>query len=169
MSQITASEYIAEAFESYGVTHFFFVPVSIPAACKEMQKRGIIPVMTHGEKSAAYMADGYARVSHRVGVCGAQTIGGTNLAAGLRDPFMARIPVLAISGGKFTQSRYRFMYQEIDDMPIYESITKFNASVENADRVPDLLYTAFRAATTGMPQPVHLELPGFRPSRPSRL
>ena len=82
MSRITASRYIAEAFKAYGVTHFFYVPVIIPEACKEMQRMGITPVMTHGEKAAAYMADGYARVSHRVGVCGAQTIGGTNLAAG---------------------------------------------------------------------------------------
>src|SRR5512136_1648871 len=161
MSQTTSSKYIAEAFKAYGVTHFFYVPVIIPGACKEMQRMGITPVMTHGEKAAAYMADGYARVSHRVGVCGSQTIGGSNLAAGLRDPFLARIPVLAISGGKLAQSRYRFMYQEIDDMPIYQAITKFNATVENADRLPDLLNTAFRAATTGMPQPVHLELPGF--------
>ncbi|MBN1381348.1 MAG: thiamine pyrophosphate-binding protein [Deltaproteobacteria bacterium] len=161
MSKITASKYIAEAFKAYGVTHFFYVPVIIPEACKEMQRLGITPIMTHGEKAAAYMADGYARVSHRVGVCGSQTIGGTNLAAGLRDPFLARIPVLAITGGKLPQSRYRLMYQEIDDMPIYQAVTKFNATVENADRLPDLLNTAFRAATTGMPQPVHLELPGI--------
>jgi acetolactate synthase-1/2/3 large subunit len=153
--------YIAEAFKAYGVTHFFYVPVIIPEACKEMQRMGITPIMTHGEKAAAYMADGYARVSHRVGVCGSQTIGGTNLAAGLRDPFLARIPVLAITGGKLPQSRYRLMYQEIDDMPIYQAITKFNATVENEDRLPDLLNTAFRTATTGMPQPVHLELPGI--------
>jgi acetolactate synthase-1/2/3 large subunit len=161
MSRIEASKFIAEAFKAYGVTHFFYVPVIIPGACKEMQQMGITPVMTHGEKAAAYMADGYARVSHRVGVCGSQTIGGTNLAAGLRDPYLARIPVLAISGGKLPQHRYRFTYQEIDDMPIYQSITKFNATVENGERLPDLLNTAFRAATTGMPQPVHLELPGF--------
>jgi len=161
MSQINSSKYIADAFKAYGVTHFFYMPVIVPGACKEMQKTGIIPVMTHGEKAAAYMADGYARVSHRVGVCGSQTIGGTNLAAGLRDPFLARVPVLAISGGKLPQHKYRLTYQEIDDMPIYQAITKFNATVENAERLPDLLNTAFRAATTGMPQPVHLELPGF--------
>ncbi len=161
MSQINSSKYIADAFKAYGVTHFFYVPVIIPGACKEMQRMGITPVMTHGEKAATYMADGYARVSHRIGVCGAQTIGGTNLAAGLRDPYLARVPVLAISGGKLPQHRYRLTYQEIDDMPIYQSITKFNATVENGERLPDLLNTAFRAATTGMPQPVHLELPGF--------
>ncbi len=160
MTRLTGARYVAEAFKGYGVTHFFYVPVIIPEAVKAMTRLGITPVMTHGEKAAAYMADGYARVSHRPGVCGAQTIGGTNLAAGLRDAFLARIPVIAISGGKLAERRYRFVYQEIDDMPIYQAITKFNATVERVDRLPDLLATAFRSATSGMPQPVHLELPG---------
>jgi len=161
MARMSGSRYIAEFFKAYGVTHFFYVPVSLPGAVQEMTSLGLTPVMTHGEKAAAYMADGYARVSHRPGVCGAQTIGGTNLAAGLRDAFLARIPVVAFSGGKFPRSRYRFLYQEIDDMPIYQAITKYNVTVENPDRLPDLLRTAFRAATTGMPQPVHLEVGGF--------
>ena len=161
MTRLTGARFIAEAFKTHGVTHFFYVPVIIPEAVKEMTRMGITPVMTHGEKSAAYMADGFARVSHRVGVCGAQTIGGTNLAAGLRDAFLARMPVLALSGGKLPERRYRFVYQEIDDMPIYQSVTKFNATVENVERLPDLLRTAFRTATSGMPQPVHLELTGM--------
>ena len=160
MTRLTGARYLAEAFKAYGVTHFFYVPVIIPEAVKEMTRLGITPVMTHGEKPAAYMADGYARVSHRPGVCGAQTIGGTNLAAGLRDAFLARVPVIALCGGKLPQRRYRFVYQEIDDMPIYQAITKFNATVERVDRLPDLLCTAFRSATSGMPQPVHLELAG---------
>jgi acetolactate synthase I/II/III large subunit len=72
---------------TYRVTHFFHVPVIVPAAMREMVDIGVTPVMTHGEKAAAYMADGYARASGRAGVCGAQTIGGTNLAAGLRDAY----------------------------------------------------------------------------------
>jgi acetolactate synthase I/II/III large subunit len=158
--RMTGARYIAEAFKAYGITHFFYVPVIIPEAVKEMTRLGITPVMTHGEKAAAYMADGFARISHHPGVCGAQTIGGTNLAAGLRDAFLARVPVVAICGGKLPQRRYRFVYQEIDDMPIYQAITKFNATVERLDRLPDLLRAAFRSATSGMPQPVHLELPG---------
>ena len=76
------SDQIAEMLAGYGVTHFFFVPVVLPETVKRMHARGILPVMTHGEKAAAYMADGYARISRKVGVCGAQAIGSTNLAAG---------------------------------------------------------------------------------------
>ena len=146
---------------AYGVTHCFYVPVVLSEAIKLMPDKGITAVMTHGEKAAAYMADGYARVSGKVGICAAQAIGATNLAAGLKDAYLARIPVLAISGGMNVGSRYRLHYQEIDDMPIYDHLTKFNARIEDASRMPDLIAQAFRSATTGMPQPVHLELDGL--------
>src|SRR5437899_10655728 len=160
-SLMSTSRYLAEALRIYGVTDFFHVPVIVPAAMREMVDGGVTPVMTHGEKAAAYMADGYARASGRAGVCGAQAIGGTNLAAGLRDAFMARIPVVALTGGKRVETQYRGQYQEIDDMPIFEAITKFNRTVWSPERLPDLLGSAFRAATTGAPAPVHLELSGM--------
>src|SRR6202000_680290 len=118
-----------EFFKAYDVTHYFFMPVSIHRAIKEMERLGVKAISAHSEKAAAYMADGYARVSGKVGVCGAQTIGATNLAAGLRDAFMARIPLVAITGGKYPDTRYKMSYQEIDDMPIFEALTKFNAMV----------------------------------------
>lgn len=158
---LPADRFLAEALSEAGVTHYFHVPVSIPGALKHMPESGITPVMAHGEKAAAYMADGYARVCGRVGVCGSQTIGGTNLAAGLRDAYLARVPVLAITGGKLPESEYRGQYQEIDDMPVYQVLTKYNAIVWSPDRLPDLLSSAFRAATTGTPQPVHLEFSGI--------
>jgi acetolactate synthase I/II/III large subunit len=161
MAKMSGDAFLARSLQRYGVTHFFHVPVIVPLAMKEMASLGIVPVMTHGEKAAAYMADGYARVSGRPGVCGAQTIGGTNLAAGLRDAFQSRTPVIALTGGKTANLKYRLAYQEIDDMPIYEALTKFNVIVEAPQRLPDLLHTAFRAATSGMPIPVHLELSGF--------
>ncbi len=158
---VSADRYLAEALAGYGVTHFFHVPVIVPSAMREMMRLGAtLPVMTHGEKAAAYMADGYARVSGRPGLCGSQGIGATNLAAGLRDACLARIPVIALTGGKRAETEYRRPYQEIDDMPIFDALTKFNATVALPERLPDLLATAFRAATTGMPSPVHLELGG---------
>ena len=154
------SDQIAEMLAAYGVTHFFFVPVILPETVKRMPGRGILPVMTHGEKAAAYMADGYARISRKVGVCGAQAIGSTNLAAGLRDAYMARTPVIALSGVPSAQAAYRNIYQDIEDHGAIESVTKWNATVPGPARFPDLLRQAFRAATTGVSRPVHLALPG---------
>jgi acetolactate synthase-1/2/3 large subunit len=145
---------------AYGVSHFFFVPVVLPETVKRMSQRGILPVMTHGEKSAAYMADGYARISRRVGVCGAQAIGSTNLAAGLRDAYMARTPVIALSGVASAETAYRNLYQDVDDHGAFESVTKWNATVPGPARFPDLLRQAFRTATSGVSRPVHLGLAG---------
>ena len=154
------SDQIAEMLAAYGVSHFFFVPVILPETVKRMSERGILPVMTHGEKAAAYMADGYARISRKVGVCGAQAIGSTNLAAGLRDAYMARAPVVALSGEPDARTSYRNLYQDLDDHGAFEAVTKWNARVPGPSRFPDLLRQAFRTASSGVPRPVHLGLVG---------
>ena len=154
------SDQIAEMLAAYGVSHFFFVPVILPETIKRMSERGILPVMTHGEKAAAYMADGYARISRKVGVCGAQAIGSTNLAAGLRDAYMARTPIVALSGEPDARTSYRNLYQDLDDHGAFEAVTKWNAHVPGPSRFPDLLRQAFRSASSGVPRPVHLGLAG---------
>jgi len=160
MPVMTGSRYFAEAMQAYGVTHVFLVPTIVTPALAEMEGMNITRVTAHSEKSAVYMADGYARASHRPGVCGAQTIGAANLAAGLRDPFLACSPVIALTGGRFPETKHRYVYQEIDDYPLFEPLTKFNAQVDIPERIPDLLRQAFRSASTGCPGPVHLEIGG---------
>jgi len=157
---VQTSDQIAEMLHAYGVSHFFFVPVILPETIKRMSRRGILPVMTHGEKAAAYMADGYARISGKVGICGAQAIGSTNLAAGLRDAYMARTPIVALSGEPNAQTSYRNLYQDVDDHGAFEGVTKWNAHVPGPARFPDLLRQAFRSASSGVPRPVHLGLVG---------
>ena len=160
MPTMTGSRYIAEAFRGYGVSHVFFVPTMLLHAMAEMEDMDIRRVVTHGEKAAAYMADGYARASGRPGVCMAQTIGGANLAAGLRDAYMACSPVIALTGGRDHASMYRNAYQEIEDFPLYEPVTKGNFLLYDVRRIPDILRQAFRVATTGAPRPVHIEMRG---------
>ena len=106
------------------------------------------------------MADGYARASGKPGVCMAQVIGALNLAAGLRDAYLAHSPVIAITGGRDPKTKFRKVYQEIDDVPAFEPVTKFNATVDDVARFPDMVRQAFRVATTGTPGPVHLQFRG---------
>jgi acetolactate synthase I/II/III large subunit len=160
MPKMTGSRFFAEAMQSYGVTHVFFVPTIMLPALAEMEDMNIRRVMTHGEKAAAYMADGYARASRKPGICMAQTVGAANLAAGLRDAYLAGSPVIAITGGRQPETMYRHVYQEIEDLPMFNTVTKFNAQVDTVERLPDLLRQAFRAATSGAPGPVHLEMRG---------
>ncbi len=155
------AEVVAEMLAGYGVTHVFMVPAVLRRSFVEMERRTkIARVHCHGEKSAAYMADGYARASGKPGICMAQVIGALNLAAGLRDAHLAHSPVIAMTGGRDPKTKFRKVYQEIDDVPAFEPVTKFNATVDEVARIPDMLRQAFRVATSGAPGPVHLQFRG---------
>jgi len=159
MPKMTGARVFAEMMRGYGVSHIFFVPAIMAKALAEMEGMPIRRVMVHGEKAAAYMADGFARASGKVGICMAQCIGASNLAAGLRDAYMAGSPVIAISGGYLPSTRYRHAYQEVEDFSQFAAVTKFSASVDANTRLPDLVRQAFREATSGAPGPVHLQMP----------
>ncbi len=161
MGKPLAARYLASALEAYGVSAVFLVPTILSRTLYEMEQHtDVRRIVTHGEKSAAYMADGYARATGRPGVCMSQHVGNANLAAALRDPFLGRSPVLALTGGPFEWSRGRNYYQEIDDFPLFKPVTKYTTQVFDAVRLPDLLGQAFRAMTGGKPGPAHLELAG---------
>ena len=159
--KMTGAECLADMLKEYGVTHVFMVPAVLRRTFVEMERRtSIARIHTHGEKSAAYMADGYARASGKPGICMAQVIGALNLAAGLRDAWLAHSPVIAMTGGRDAKTKFRKVYQEIDDMPAFEPVTKFNATVDDVARFPDMVRQAFRTATSGTPGPVHLQFRG---------
>ena len=161
MSKMSGAQFIAETFKGYGVTHVFFVPAILINSLVKMEKLNIRRIMAHSEKAAAYMADGYARASHRPGVCMAQSVGAANLAAGLQDAYLGLSPVIAITGVRPSSHKYRHSYQEIDHAPLFEPVCKFNVMVDTVEQLPFLLRQAFREATSGAPGPVHLDLRGI--------
>jgi acetolactate synthase I/II/III large subunit len=159
--KMTGAECLADMLKGYGVTHLFMVPAVLRRTFAELERRSdIARIHTHGEKSAAYMADGYARTSGRPGICMAQVIGALNLAAGLRDAWLAHSPVIAFTGGREPKTKFRKVYQEIDDVPAFEPVTKFNATIDDVARFPDMIRQAFRVAVSGTPGPVHLQFRG---------
>jgi acetolactate synthase I/II/III large subunit len=159
--KMSGAECLADMLKGYGVTHVFHVPAVLRKTFAVMESRTDIKRLhVHGEKAAAYMADGYARASGKPGICMAQVIGALNLAAGLRDAWLAHSPVIAMTGGREPKTKFRKVYQEIDDMPAFEPVTKFNATVDDVARFPDMVRQAFRVATSGTPGPVHLQFRG---------
>jgi acetolactate synthase-1/2/3 large subunit len=159
--KMTGAECLADMLKGYGVTHVFHVPAVLRRTFAEMERRTDIKRLhVHGEKSAAYMADGYARATGKPGICMAQVIGALNLAAGLRDAWLAHSPVIAFTGGREPRTKFRKVYQEIDDVPAFEPVTKFNATVDDVARFPDMVRQAFRVAVSGTPGPVHLQFRG---------
>ena len=158
---MSGAECLADMLKGYGVTHVFHVPAVLRKTFAVMESRTDIKRLhVHGEKAAAYMADGYARACGRPGICMAQVIGALNLAAGLRDAALAHSPVIAMTGGREPKTKFRNVYQEIDDVPAFEPVTKFNATVDDVARYPDMVRQAFRVATSGKPGPVHLQFRG---------
>ncbi len=162
MPKMNGARFIAETLKGYGVTHVFFVPAVLSNALAEMEKLDIRRILAHSEKAAAYMADGYARASHRPGVCLAQSVGAANLASGLQDAYLGLSPVIAITGHRPSLQKYRHAYQEIEHWPLFEPVTKFNVTVDIVEQLPLLLRQAFREATSGAPGPVHLDLQGYQ-------
>src|SRR6266513_3394878 len=159
--RMTGAECLADMLKGYGVTHVFMVPAVLRRTFAEMERRTTIKrIHTHGEKSAAYMADGYARASAKPGICMAQVIGALNLAAGLRDAYLAHSPVIAMTGGRDPKTKFRKVYQEVDDVPAFEPVTKMNVTIDDVARIPDMVRQAFRVAPTGTPGPVHLQVGG---------
>jgi len=160
-NELTGAKVLAKMLHDYGVTDIFHVPAVLRTTMAELETiSNIRRIHAHGEASAAYMADGYARASGRPGVCAAQIIGALNLAAGLRDAWLAKSPVIALTGGRDQATKFRKAYQEVDDIPAFEPVTKLNATVDSANRFPDMLNQAFRVAVSGSPGPVHLQFKG---------
>mgnify|MGYP002640826517 FL=1 len=161
MAKTTGAVIMADMLKGYGVTHIFHVPAVLRTTMVEIEKRTDIKRLhVHSEATAAYMADGYARASGRPGICMAQVIGALNLAAGLRDAWLAHSPVIAFTGGRDPNTKFRGVYQEVDDVPAFDPVTKFNATVDSVQRFPDMVRQAFRSATSGTPGPVHLQFRG---------
>ena len=161
MTKMTGARFLAETLAGYGITHNFMVPAVLRRTLAEMERcTGIVSIHTHGEQSAAYMADGYARAARRPGLCMAQQVGALNLASGLRDAWLGHSPVIAFTGGPPRLEKRRVLHQDADDIRAFEPYTKWNASVNDVARFPDMVRQAFREATTGCPGPVHLQIEG---------
>ncbi len=161
MSTLSGAKYIAGFLKNHGVTHVFYMEAILRRTLVEMEKLGIERVLTHSEKAAAYMADGYARTALRPGVCMAQSVGAANLAAGLQDAFLGHTPVIAFTGSKPPLYQYRNAYQEINHNAMYDPVTKYNVKIDTIKQLPVLLPQAFREATTGTPGPVHVDYLGY--------
>jgi acetolactate synthase-1/2/3 large subunit len=158
--KMSGAKFIAETFKGYGVTHVFFVEAILRQTLVEMEALGISRILTHSEKAAAYMADGYARTSRRPGICMSQSVGAANLASGLQDPYLGLSPVIALTGKKALSAQHRNAYQEIPHGSMFDSVTKYNVSIDTGEQLLYFIRQAFREATSGSPGPVHLDIGG---------
>jgi acetolactate synthase-1/2/3 large subunit len=122
-------------------------------------------VMTKHEEGAAFMADGYARVSGRLAVCaGTSGPGATNLVTGVACAFADGVPMLVVTGQAASHALGKGAAQEtaregIDIVEMFRPITKYSAMITSPDTLSHHLRRALRLALTGRPGPVHLNVP----------
>src|SRR6478736_5951536 len=161
-SMMNGAEWLARALAGTGMSHVFFVESVMRRTLLQLSDVGVKPVLAHSEKAAAYMADGYARVARRPGVCMAQSVGAANLASGLQDPWLGRSPVIALTGHKEPSFQHRNSYQEIPHAPLFSAVTKFSSPVYATTELPRLMRHAWRAALAETPRPTHLDFSGHQ-------
>lgn len=149
--------------EAHGVTHMFGLCGDTTLPFYDALARldhDITHILTRDERHAAYMADAYARVTGKPGVCEGPSGGGaTYILPGLVEANESSVPVLAITTDVSTTARGRYPLTELDQVSMMRPLTKWNTSLDDASRLPAMMRTAFRAMTTGRPGAVHLALP----------
>jgi acetolactate synthase I/II/III large subunit len=160
---LTGAEAVVEMLKAHGVEVIFGLcgDTSLPLYdALARLPHGMRHVLTRDERHAAYMADGYARVTSKVGVCEGPSGGGaTYILPGLVEANESSIPVLAINTDVSVSSRGRYTLTELDQRALMRPLTKWNAVLDRAADIPRTFRAAFDAMTTGRPGAAHIALP----------
>ena len=162
LATLTGAEAVVEMLRAHGVDTIFGLcgDTSLPLYDALARSGFIRHVLTRDERHAGYMADGYARVSGRGGVCEGPSGGGaTYILPGLVEANESSIPVLAINTDVSVSSRGKFTLTELDQRALMKPLTKWNAVLDRPADIPRVMRTAFEAMTTGRPGAAHIALP----------
>lgn len=162
MGTVTGSELLARALRSQGVdTVFYLMGGPMLETEATLITLGVRMIDTRHEQAAVMEAHAWARLTRRPGVAMASSgPGATNLVTGVANAFVDAAPLVAIAGSSPRISAGMEAFQEIDQVGVMRPITKWAQRVLDARRIPELVGTAFRHATTGRLGPVYLDLPG---------
>ena len=157
----TLSQALASLVRAYGAEYIFTLTGAPQNALIEMQNReNVRVVLGHSERSALAMADAYARVTGKPTFGIVQYgPGATYLPASIIDAYWASSPLIALSGTTSTVTRYRYEYQELEQVSMFPSMTKWAGELPQPERIGDVLRTAVRSAVSGVPGPVYLGIP----------
>ena len=162
-NHLSGADAMVRMLQAHGVTHVFGLcgDTSLPMYDSLLKlDHGITHVLTRDERSATYMADAYARVSGRPGVCEGPSGGGaTYILPGIIEANESSYALLAITSDISVGSYGKYPLTEVDQEAIMRPLTKWNTVIKRADHIPRMVRAAFRAMTTGRPGAAHLGLP----------
>ncbi len=160
--ELTGSQIVIECLKEQGVDTVFGYPGgTILNIYDELYKHSheIRHILTSHEQGAAHAADGYARVTGKVGVCFATSgPGSTNLVTGIATAYMDSVPIVAITANVAVNLLGKDTFQEIDIAGVTMPITKHNYIVKDITKLADTIRKAFRIARSGRPGPVLVDI-----------
>src|SRR3982750_901407 len=162
MVTLTGAEAVGEMLKAHRVEVIFGLcgDTSLPLYDALAGSKNIKHVLTRDERHAAYMADGYARVTGKVGVCEGPSGGGaTYILPGLVEANESSIPVLGITTDISVASRGRYTLTELDQENLFRPLTKWNKVLDRSADIPRVLRSAFTHMTSGKPGAAHIGLP----------
>ena len=156
-----ASELLVKCLEAEGVKYIFGIPGEetldlLDALCDS----AVTFIPTRHEQGAAFMANAWGRLTGSPGVC-LSTLGpgATNLITGVADAFLDRSPMVAVTGQIEQLRIHKESHQYVDIVSIFKPITKWNARIEGASVIPEVVRKAFKLSSVEKPGPTHIELP----------
>ncbi len=154
---------IVEMLKRYGTDVVFGVPgdtsIGLYEALYDVNP-AIRHVMARDERSASFMADAYARLSHKPGICECPSGAGPLYAIpGIAEANASSIPVILITSDIPLSGEGKQTITELNCEKLFEPVTKWSYLVKHVGKIPETLRRAFRIATTGRPGAVHLAFP----------
>lgn len=160
---LNGAEAMVHLLRGHGVKHIFGLcgDTSLPFYDALYQlEHGMRHILTRDERSAAYMADAYARVTGDVGVCEGPSGGGaTHILPGVVEANESSVPVLSITSDVSVTSLGRYPLTELQQDALFRPLTKFNGVINHPGRLGNMVRGAFRAMCTGRPGAAHLGFP----------
>ncbi|HPD96820.1 MAG TPA: thiamine pyrophosphate-binding protein [Synergistales bacterium] len=156
-----AARALLEMLRGYGVEYVFGLPgeTTLGLYNEWKQFEGIEHVMARDERHAVFMADGYARVSGKPGVCEAPSVGATHMIPGIVEAMKSCVPLIAITSDIPLHMEKHNMLTGFDQTALFAPFVKESLTAFRGDEIPFLVQRAFRVAVSGCPGPVHLRLP----------
>src|SRR3954447_19972739 len=162
MVLVDGATLLVRALQRQGVSHLFSVSAGgMASVYHAAQEEGLTVVHTRHEGPAAFMADGWARMTRQIGAClVTHGVGVTNAMTGLAAAYMDGVPMLCVALGIPRARADLGNLQEMDHLAAVAPVTKWARIVPSASRIPEYVAAALRHAWEGQPGPVFLEIPG---------
>ncbi|MFA7009533.1 MAG: thiamine pyrophosphate-binding protein, partial [Elusimicrobiales bacterium] len=167
IKETTAAKLLVEYLKQEGVEYVFGIPgAPLMPFYEALYETGWIkPILAKHEEGAAFMADGYARVSGKLGVCCATTgPGATNLITGVACAYADSIPMLVLTAQVATTAFGKGAVQEstyhgVDIVDMFKAVSKSSIMLPSPEKMGDVLRASLRMALSGRKGPVHINLP----------